>query len=104
MNNMEILQELRNFEKQEESKLDNIQTDSLKRIEQVKKDIDKKLNEEKTRLQEKKEAEVLKTKDAAKEEAIVVTNDYQKRIGQLKSKSSKNFDKAVDKIFSAILK
>ncbi len=103
MNDHSVLKELRLFEKEQEEKLERIQANSLEDIEKAKRDIDKKLEEEKEKEQKKREGEIEKAKVKAKDEAEEVIQGYKRKIAQLEKKSSKNVEKAVDKVFSIIL-
>ncbi len=96
------LEELKNFEKQEQNRLEQMQAASLKDIEKANKDIDKRLKETKEELLRTKDEEVKVAKEKAGEKAKEVASEYKGKIGELEIKSSKNFKGAVDKIFSVI--
>ena len=98
-----VLEELRSFEKQQEGRLEGIQSDSLKAVETSKKEIDKKVEGEKLKLEAKKEEGIKQSKEKAKEEAKKVISEYKQKVGQLEKKASKNSGKAVDKIFSILI-
>lgn len=99
-----VLKELKQFEKQEEAKLQKAQSDSLSEIEKAKIGIDRRLKQEKESWENKKEGEINKTREKAMEEIKEVIKEYMQKINELEKKSSKNFKKAVDKIFAVILK
>jgi len=103
MNDISVLGELRSLEKEQEKKLEQIQTDSLNNVEKAKKGIDKELNVFRDEGQSKKESEIENTKEKAKEEAKDIVTEYERKIIELEKKASKNSGKAVDKIFSMIL-
>ncbi len=97
------IKSLRDFEKQQEEKLKQTEDSSIQEVENSRKDIIKKINDEKVKLEKIREEEIIIAKEKAKEEANGIVREYKKKIGQLEKKSSKNFEKAVDKIFSTTL-
>ena len=99
----DIISRLRSFEKQEEEKLNKLIEHSSGITGAAKKNIDNNLKEEKKKLQDKMQEELQKAKANAKEDSKEIAKEYKKKIEQLESKSSKNFEKAVDRIFSIIL-
>lgn len=100
---MEALKNLRDFEKQKEQELEKTQATCISEVEKARNDIDKRLKEEKEMLEKKKESEIEKTKKDAMEKAKNISAEYKEKVQKLKKSSSKNSEKAVDKIFSMIL-
>ena len=103
MTEISTIKSLRDFEKQQEEKLKQTEDSSIQEVENSRKDIIKKINDEKVKLEKIREEEIIIAKEKAKEEANGIVREYKKKIGQLEKKSSKNFEKAVDKIFSTTL-
>lgn len=98
------LEELRNFERQKEKELKKIRASSLDEVGKARMDVSRKLKEEKERLESVKKDEIKKTELKTREEAKEIIVEYKKKAEQLENKSSKNIEKAVDKIFHVVLK
>jgi len=98
-----VLEELRNFEKEQEDKLKQAESDSISAVGKARADIDKKLKDEKERLNTEKNEKIAMAKEKAKEEAKEIVGEYKQRIVELEKRSSKNFDKAVDGLFLTVL-
>ena len=98
------LEELKNFEKEQSDLLENIKNNSEKQVEKAKKETDTRLKQEKEKLEKEKQAKIEKANLDAKTQSKSIVKEYKDGIKGLERKSTKNFDNALDKIFSETLK
>jgi len=103
-NDVSILKELKKFEEEQENKLKKEQENSVKHIENRKKSSIEEIKRKKAKLLEKKEKLILKTKKNAKEEAKEILKKYNILKNKLEKNYKKNFNKAVEIVFSEIMK
>jgi len=97
-----VLKELREYEKIQEEKLEQLKNKTADDVEKARKGIEKSLAAEGAKLESKKHEEIEKSKEKAKEKAKETLIEYRKKTEKLEKRSSENFNRAVDLIFSAI--
>ena len=97
------IEEIRQFEQDQEKRLERAKAETEKKLETAKKSRETQINRAKEQALKEKEAEVGEAMKKAKREVENTVREYASLKEELKAKSSKNFDQAVEKCFSILL-